>query len=482
VRGRALALVALASLGACSRAPGAPAAVPIGRDAALAIEFPPLDFDPPEAELHTLPGGIEVLYLEDRTLPLVTVHARFEGGYGRFPRDYYAAGLSMPSMLRSGGTRTIPPDSIDLLLELYSLQTSFASGGGSITSSVNVLTKELDTALDLWGRMLKEPRFDQSRAEVWRGQEMESVLRRKDDPGRIAVSEFNQLMYGDHPIGWEMSADDLGPDALSFERLSWLHRRIVCPSNMILGVTGDISWQEIEPRLVALLSDWPACEGELPPVPIPRIRRAGGVFLIRRELEQSTIVLAHTSSIRQGDTPEYFASRIGNSILGASGFSSRLMARLRTERGYSYSASSLWTTPTDADGLVGALTQTRGPATVAATKLILEVLGDMTRSAPTDEEVQTAIDEFVNGFVFNFESPSQIVFRQMVYRAEKLPADWLESYIAGIQRVKPQDVLEVFRREVRPEDLTILIVGNPDSFDAALESLGPVTVLQLESP
>jgi zinc protease len=342
---------------------------------------------------------------------------------------------------------------------------------------VNTLAKELPLALELWGEMMKQPRFDSARAEVWRGQELESVLRRKDDPGRIAVGEFNRLMYGDHPIGWEMSPEDLDPEDLSYERVSWLHRRILCPGNLILGVTGDVSWTEIEPELQRVLADWPACEGELPPIPLPTIRQQGGIFLIPREFEQSTIVLAHTSSIKQGDTADYFASRIANSVLGASGFSSRLLTRLRTERGYAYSASSLWTTPTDAQGLVGALTQTRAGATVEATRLILEVLEEMRRAPPTDEEVRTTVDEAVNGFVFNFESPSQVVLRQMIYRAEGLPSDWLESYLAGIQRVRPEDVLAVFQREVRPADLTILIVGNPDAFDQPLDSLGPVTVL-----
>ena len=480
MRGLPLGLAAVFAVVAC-----APVAAPgpaIGREAALSLEYPPLDFDPPEPELHTLRGGVEVLYLEDRTLPLVTVHARFEGGYGRFPRDYYAAGLALPSLLRSGGTRTLTADSIDLLLELNSLQLSFGSGGGSVTSSVNALTEQLETALRLWGEMLKEPRFDSARAEIWRGQELESVLRRREDPGRIAVGEFNRLMYGDHPIGWEISAEDLEPEDVGFERFSWLHRRILCPGNLILGVTGDVAWERVAPLLEGLLADWTPCEGELPPVPIPTIRQAGGIFLIPRNFEQSTIVLAHATNVRQGDTPEYFASRIGNAILGASGFSSRLLSRLRTERGYAYSASSLWTTPVDAQGLVGALTQTRGAATVEATRLMLEVLEEMRRAPPTAVEVQTAVDEAVNGFVFNFESPSQVVFRQMIYRAEKLPTNWLEAYLEGIQRVRPEDVLAVFQREVRPDDLTILVVGDPDAFDERLEGLGAVTVLDPDSP
>ena len=33
----------------------------------------------------------------------------------------------------------------------------------------------------------------------------------RDDPQRLAFAEFNRLLYGDHPVGWEMKAEDLGP-------------------------------------------------------------------------------------------------------------------------------------------------------------------------------------------------------------------------------------------------------------------------------
>lgn len=469
----------LAGAALAAAAPRAPAQEPppLGRDAALALDFPAIEFQPPEPALHVLPGGVEVLYLQDRSLPLVNVLARFEGGYGRFPREYYAAGMALPSLLRGGGTRSLPPDSLDALLELHAVQVSFGSGGGSVTSTVNALTRELDTALDLWSEMLRAPRFDPDRVEVWRGQELESVLRRKDDPGRLAVSEFNRLMYGDHPVGWEMAPEDLEPERLSSERLQWIARRILCPSRLVLGVTGDVAWEEIEPRLVRILEDWPECEEELPPNPTPRIREGGGVFVIPKQLEQSTVVLAHVSGIRQEDSPDFFASRIGNSILGAGGFSSRLLSRVRTERGYAYNAGSIWTTPRENPGLVGAVTQTRSGSTVAATRLILEIMEEMTREPPTPDEVRQAVDESVNGFVFNFDSPAQVVFRQMVYRAEELPADWLERYLAGIQGVGPEHVLDVFRRVVRPGDMTILVVGDPEGFDEPLEALGPVTVL-----
>jgi predicted Zn-dependent peptidase len=262
--------------------------------------------------------------------------------------------------------------------------------------------------------------------------------------------------------------------------MRWLYQRLICPGNLALGVTGDVSWEEIRPGIEALVAGWAPCPEPLPDPPPPVIRSEPGVFLIPRAIEQSTIVLAHATDLRQADSRDYYASRIGNAILGASGFGSRLLSRVRTEEGLAYSASSLWTTPIRHGGVVGATTRTKGESTVATILLVTDVLREMTREPPSDDEVDRAVEEAANGFVFNFDSPAQVISRRMFYHAVGLPDDWLERYVRGIQRVRPADVLRVFRRHVHPERMVILVVGDPERFDLPLETLGPVTVLDID--
>ncbi|NIP59217.1 MAG: hypothetical protein GWM92_13000, partial [Gemmatimonadetes bacterium] len=229
--------------------------------------------------------------------------------------------------------------------------------------------------------------------------------------------------------------------------------------------------------------DWDPCPEPLPESPQPDLRRDGGVFVIPRELNQSTIVMAEPGGVRRAPVDPYFASRIANSILGASGFTSRLVERVRTEEGLAYSVSSLWTAPDESEGIVGAITRTRSDATLAAIRVVLEVLEEMRREAPSRAEVRTAVDEIVNGFVFNFQDPGQVVSRRLFYLAEGLPRDWLERYLEGIQGVRPRDVHRVVSREVDPSRMTILVVGDTARFEAPLESLGfgPARVIEVEA-
>lgn len=469
----------LAFFGALASTGGVNAQEPVLRESIDGFSAIPIEFEQPEVERWDV-LGVPVFALPDPVLPLLTLHAYLRGGYGRFEREEYAAAQGLPALLRYGGTLSRPPEEVDEVIEGLALQLTFGSAGGSVTSSMNTVSSGASEAIDLWADMLAAPRFDAAEIASWRGRQLESVLRRVDDPGRLAFSEANRLLYGDHPVGWEMGAEDLSPDRVDASVFRSLHQRIVCRDNLTLGVTGDLSRDEVTAHIERLVQKIPPCARPLPRAPDPVIRRAPGVFLVDRDLAQSVIVLAHATNVRLADDPRYFSAMIGNSILGGGGFSSRILSRVRTEEGFAYSATSLWTTPSRHEGIIAATTRTRPESTAAAIEVILETMEGLTVEAPAAEEVSRTIEQFVNGFVFSFDSPSQVVARQMFYLAQGLPADWLDIFWAGVQQVEPDDVLRVFGEELHPERMTILVVGNADVLEPALSRFGPVERIELE--
>ena len=447
------------------------------------LEFPPLEFRQPEAVQHRVEPGVEVFFLEDHSLPLVSLFARFRGGPSYFSREELGATTAVPILLRSGGTVDLSPDSVDEILEFYAAQISFGGGGASSFSSVNTLTRNLDEVLELWGSLLRAPAFDSTRVEVWRGQQLDRVSRQSDTPGRLAISKFNNLLFGDHPVGWELRPEDLDPEDLAPDVLHSVHRRIYCWGNLTLGVTGDVTWNDMGPKLERMLDGWPPCESDLEPPPTPTFSVEPGVYVVQRELDQSTIIIGKPSDVRLADNESYYSALIGNSILGASGLTSRLARRVRTQEGLAYTVGTVWTTPARSRGIIAATTQTRSESTVEAIRVIAEALGEVAEAPPADVEVRDAVDRIVNGFVFNFETPALIVSRQMLNLAQNLPLDWLQRFLAGVQSVTPAGVHDVFRRTLPLnglDDMVILIVGDPAGFDPGLEDLGPLRFLEEE--
>ena len=177
-------------------------------------------------------------------------------------------------------------------------------------------TRHLDLALRLWVEVLRYPRFDPERVESWRLRQLELVRRGEDQPGSVAVRTFNRVLFGDHPIGWNLTPEDLAPGVLTGERLRRLHEAITCADNMTLGVVGDISRADAAAKLEAAFGDMPACAQPLVPPDPPVIRDEAGVFIVHKAVNQTSLVMGQPGGILQRDDPEYYAAQIANWILG----------------------------------------------------------------------------------------------------------------------------------------------------------------------
>ena len=444
------------------------------------LKFETLAFDQPSSEVHTIMEQVKVLFLEDHSLPLVSLFARFRGGTSHFSREEQGAVTAVPMLLRSGGTTQLSPDSINTLLEHYAINVSFGRDGKSSFSSLNTLTDFLDESLSIWELLLTQPRFSREMVQVWQNQELDYLRRSERDPNTMAIRTFNQLMFGDHPTGWTLRPEDLELQHLEPEALRMIHSKIFCQENLILGVTGDTTWPDILPKIHKLIASIPLCKTNLKKIiPVP-VTADPGIYLVPNGLPQTTIIIGKQSQVSLGEHNEYFASQIGNLILGGSGLNSRLSNRIRTQAGLSYSASSIWSTPTEPPGVLAAITQTKGNSTAAVITLILEVLQEIVEEPPNYKEVRDAISEISNGFVFNFQSSGQIVSRQMFYLAQDLPLNWLSTYLEKIQQVSVEEVHSTFSENLASngsEDMIIVVVGDRSLFEAELKQLGKVYLI-----
>ena len=453
----------------------APAGPPVGLDVVRRLRYPELRFEPAEPESFELSNGVTVFFLRDRALPVLDLFIDLRGGYVYFDREHYAAGSALPSMMRNAGTRSFPPDSVDELIEFNALGVSTSSDGARIMLTMNGLARQMDLIVTLWSEMLLAPRFDREVVERWRLREIESVRRISDFPGSLAVLEFNHLMYGDHPTGWIMKEDDLGPGKLSTDRLRMLHSRIICPERAVIGAAGDVDRDELRAALERAFAGWEPCGTPLVAPAAPELRPDRSIYVIPKSLSQSTIIVGQPGGVLLTESEDYFASRVANWVIGGSGFTSRLVNRLRTQEGLAYSAASIWGAAREHPRIFGAITHTKSESTVSATRMVLETMRDAISEPPGRDEVELARDAIVNGFVFGFASPVQVVSRQVAYMADGFPQDWLRRYVDGIRAVDSASVARTLRRHIDPADFTILIVGDTTLFDPTW--LGPVKYL-----
>ena len=158
------------------------------------------------------------------------------------------------------------------------------------------------------------------------------------------------------------------------------------------------------------------------------------------------------------DDPDYYALVAGNYVLVGGGFVSRLMKEVREKRGYAYSVYSYFE-PQRVAGPFRIGLQTRGQQADDAIAVVRDTLKQFIAEGPTQQELDAAKGNIVNGFGLRLDSNAKLLGYVGVIGFYGLPADWLEQYPRAVSELTVEQVRDAFQRRVLPAHLVTVIVG-----------------------
>ena len=125
---------------------------------------------------------------------------------------------------------------------------------------------------------------------------------------------------------------------------------------------------------------------------------------------------------------------------------------------------------------------TKSATTVESIQALYKEIDGLQTNPISDDEIKRAKDAILNSFVFNFDSPEKVLRERMAYEFYGYPADFLERYRAGIEKVGRENVARTAAKYLHKDKLAVLVIGNTADFDKPLASLGPVTQLDISIP
>ena len=434
------------------------------------LKFAPLPaLKIPEPETFTLPNGMKVYLLEHHELPVISGFALVRTGNLFDPADKHGLAGLTGELIRAGGSKEKSGDQIDVELENIAASVESQIGESSGTVSFSALRENTDAVLAVFRDLLTTPEFRQDKLDLAKTQTRSGISRRNDDPNGIVSREFAGILYGKNtPYGWDVNYADI--DNIQRQDVVNFYQRYFFPDNTALAVYGDFSSAEMKDKLTKLFANWTVKQQPVPKFPEVQKVPVPGVFLATKEdVAQTFFEVGHMGGVL--NDKDYPALEVAADILGG-GFSSRLFQRIRTKLGYAYHIGSSWGAGYDHPGLFQISGSTQSMRTVDTLKAINEELNRIRTGEVTDAELQTAKDTVLNGFVFRFDRPSKTLNRLVLYDYYGYPKDFVFQYQKGIQAVTKQDVARVAKKYFRPEDLTIVAVGNPKDFKTPITELG----------
>jgi predicted Zn-dependent peptidase len=454
-----------------------------GAELVRRMTFPPLQIAIPrvgrDVERRVLPNGIVLYLAEDHSLPLLDAHAVFRAG--RLYEATHRPGVAQftASQLRNGGTTRLPAETLNEELEVLGASVETSVSPEAISISLSSLAKDRDHALELFGEVIRHPAFETGALQTSKGRVIEGLRRLAENPPQLLAREFARKLYTEaHPLGRPLTPTQV--EAIQPEDLRDYYRRFFHPNNMMLAVVGDFRREEMLAKIQALFGDWPSRSLDLPTPPEAQPRFERGVYIIPRHLAQASLTLGHFGIKRFN--PDRYAIELMNAILGGSGFTSRITDRVRTEEGLAYSVGTTFPTRTRDISLFRATAQTKNENVPRAVSAILEEMVRIQEQPVTPEELERAKEAIINSFVFHFTSRLGVVVQLMLLEFDGYPADYLDTLLDRYRAVTVADIQRVARQYLRPDAATILVIGDPSKFEAAMAPFGPVHRISVESP
>jgi zinc protease len=443
------------------------------------IPIPPLPaFHPQEPKRVELPNGLVIFLQEDHELPLINGVARIRGGSRSEPADKVGMLDMYGEVWRTGGTKTQTGDQLDDYLEIRAAKVETGDSEDSTSISWSCLKEDFDDVFRVFADLLQNPEFRADKLDLAKKEMADGISRRNDDPRGIAGREAAMLAYGkNNPYARQPEYATV--DAVTRQDLVDWHQDHVYPNNIILGVVGDFDSGAMEAKLRRAFGNWP----KGPPHEAPEIQfdpaKPGYYLVPKPDVNQSSIRMVELGIRR--DNPDFYAATVFNEAFGG-GFSSRLVQDLRSAKGLAYAVGGGIGSAFDHLGVVEISMGTKSHSTVEAIQGIYGEIDELAKKPITNEEIQQAKDSILNSFVFNFDSPEKVLRERMAYEFYGYPADFLEQYRAGIEKVQASDVARAAAKYLQKDKLAVLVVGNTTDFDKPLTSLGPVTNIDIAIP
>lgn len=444
------------------------------------LKYPPLpQVHVPEPAMFTLSNGMRVFLLEDHELPLIRGLALVRTGNLFDPPDKRGLADLTAEVLRSGGTKSKTGDQIDEQLE--NVAASVESGMDETSASVgfSALKETTDAVLQTFKELISEPEFRQDKLDLAISQARSAISRRNDDPGGICNRELLSIVYGrDTPYGWQIEYEHLA--RIHRDDLIQFYRRYYFPKNTMLGVYGDFSTPQMKDKLEKLFASWKVEQPAPPPFPPVTAKPSAGIYLAEKtDVTQTFFAIGELGgTYRDKDYP---ALQVAANILGQ-GFNSRLMSQIRTRLGYAYDVNAAWAANYNHPGTFRITGSTKSASTTEALQAIQVEVEKLRSAEVTPQELDTAKQGALNSFVFFFDSPAKALNRVMRYEYYAYPKDFLFGYQKAVAAVTRADMLRVAKERIRPENFTIVAVGNPKEFSKPLTVLGKVNVIDLTIP
>jgi predicted Zn-dependent peptidase len=417
-------------------------------------------------ERQTLPNGLRLLTAPMPQAQSVSCFVMLAAGSRYETRETNGIAHFSEHMFFKGTERR--PTARDIAGEVDSIGGEFNAFTNKEYTGyyVRCAAEHRDVALDVIVDMLRHSRFDPAEIDREKGVIIEEMNMYYDTPRDFVDGVYEELVYGDHPLGWEIiGRKETVQGATRDTFLDYLGDWYK-PSRMVVGVGGRIG-DGLTERIEDLLGDLEDAPTGSPPPALP-LPEGARVKVPTKQSDQAHICLGVRS--RPLADPSRYIVMVLTTVLGG-GMSSRLFTEVRERRGLAYYIFATNYAYTDAGSLYaqGGVDINRIDEAVGT---VVAELKNMAAAPVPQDELRKAKNFAKGRFVLQLESPHGLINYGLRREVLEGRAPEPEEVLTGIEAVTTEDVQQLAQELINDEAIRLAVIGpfdDPDRFEKLLD-------------
>ena len=430
----------------------------------------------------TAANGIDMIGTYSNELPRVSVRLRIKGGGLWAARDTTKAGLAgITAQMLNDETEHYTAEQFNAELEKLGSNISVNATQDEIIFTVNSLTQNLNATLALLQERLLHPRFTSDALERIREDDPAGFPdAAKTQPATVATSVFNKILYGVSNVrNIGLTGTDKTVPNITLADVQGYYDNYFAPGLTSVTVTGDVSQANIRKGL-SFLDTWPKKDITVPDADVSAtVLQPNTLYIVDvPKAAQSELRVGYVTKLNYDATGTYFRLLLTNIPLGG-GFEGRLNLDLREEKGWTYGASSQFSSD-QYGGIFNFATGVRASSTDSALAETMKILADYSANGVKPSELAFIKSSYGQSEALRYETDVQkalFLERIQTYKLSPGFVDEQHRILAGLTAAQVDDLAKTW---LDPSRMAVLVVGDKEKILPGLSRPG-ITVVELDA-
>jgi predicted Zn-dependent peptidase len=191
-------------------------------------------------------------------------------------------------------------------------------------------------AAELFADIILHSLFPEKEIEKEKGIILDEINTYKDTPSEAIFDDFEELLYGGHPLGRNILGTPQSVDGITKKQIIRFIQRNYSPAGMVIAYSGGMDSNRLSAIFLRYFETMP---WNSPPRSRTVFTRYLPLHKTIRKMTHQTHAIMGTLAYPLGD-PRTTAMHLLNNMIGGPGSNSRLNLALRERRGYTYHVES----------------------------------------------------------------------------------------------------------------------------------------------